>query len=178
MFNAILALSLLLCMHASAWGRATRVDPADLGIDLSLQDGCDPLVPEACLLPFPNDYFTVRDRTTSTRRRIHFIAESLPANEDGTHIDPTDLNRNDGFSPGAAVLTWAPGVDLGRSGAPPITDIGRSLAADSPLVIVDATTRTRWPFWAELDLNSPPEESALILRPAVNFTEGDRKSVV
>jgi hypothetical protein len=174
MVNVILALALLLGLHPSAWGRTAPVDPATLGIDLSLQDRCDPLVPEACLLPFPNDYFSVRDGRTGTRRRIHLAADSLPANVGGTHMDPTDMNRNDGFSPGAPILTWAPGVDLTLSGAPPLTDIGRSLAADSPLVIVDATTGQRWPFWAEVDLNSPPEERALILRTAINFTERHR----
>ena len=51
---------------------ATCVDPASLGIDLSQQAFCDPLVPEQCMLPFPNDYFTVADPTSGTRRRIHF----------------------------------------------------------------------------------------------------------
>lgn len=79
-------------------------DPADLGIDLSRQDRCDPLVPEQCLLPFPNDYFTVADRSARKGRRVHFALEGLPKNVAGTPMDAIKLNRSDGFSPGAALL--------------------------------------------------------------------------
>jgi hypothetical protein len=148
--------------------------PAELGIDLSRQDHCDPLVPERCLLPFPNDYFTVRDRDTPTHRRVQLAADALPANAMGMPWDPTELNRSDGCSPGAAALLWMPGVDLVRSGAPSLTDIGRSLEADSPIVVIDARTRKPWPVWAELDMNAPAENRALIVRPAVDFREGRR----
>jgi hypothetical protein len=148
--------------------------PADLGIDLAQQDRCDPLVPERCLLPLPNDYFTVRLRASPTGRRVNFEREALPANTGGSAMDPVELNRLDGFSPGAAVLAWMPTVDLGRSGAPPITDIARSLEADSPIVVLDTRTGKPWPVWAELDMNAPPENRALVIRPAVNFTEGRR----
>jgi len=139
-----------------------------------VQNRCDPLQPEHCLFPFPNDYFTTRDRDTRTGRRIHFDPLSLPTNTSGTPLNATELNRYDGFSPGSAVLVWMPTVDLTRSGAPPLTDIQRSLAADSPIVIIDTRTGKRWPFWAELDMNEPAGSRALVLRPAVNFLEGHR----
>src|SRR3954469_3155009 len=84
--------------------------PADLGIDVSAEDRCDPLVPARCLLPFPSDYFTVADRTTKTKRRVHFVEAALPANASGSHLDAAELNRADGFSPGVAALLWMPGV--------------------------------------------------------------------
>jgi len=173
--SVLLTAVLVLCC-ARSWAATpcgTPQAPADLGIDLSTQDRCDPLVPEQCLLPFPNDYFTVRDRTR-TGRRVAFVAESLPANVGGTHLDAVELNRADGFSPGAGLLTWAPGLDPGLSGVPPLTDIGHSLAADSAIVVVDTRTGTRWPVWGELDMNSPPAERALIIHPATNFLEGHR----
>ena len=54
---------LLLLAAPRAFGAvcANPQDPAALGIDLSQQASCDPLVPEQCMLPFPNDYFTVAD---------------------------------------------------------------------------------------------------------------------
>jgi len=166
-------------LGGASWGLAasrcrTGVPPADLGIDVSLQDRCDPLVPEHCLLPFPSDHFTVEDRKAPTRRRVAFAPESLPANVSGTPMSAADLGTLDGFSPGAALLLWMPGVDLVRSGAPPITDIGRSLDDDSPIVVIDAKTRKRWPVWAELDMNAPQENRALIIRPATNFLERHR----
>jgi hypothetical protein len=64
---------------------------------------------------------------------------------------------------------------------PTNTDIPRSLERDSPIVVVDATTGRRWPVWAELDRSvdlagnpPPPEQTALIIRPARNLAEGHR----
>jgi hypothetical protein len=174
-FRSLLVVLIVLCARQ---GLAVRCEaprsPTDLGIDLSQQDRCDPLVPEQCLLPFPSDHFTVRDRATKTGRRVQFVREALPANIAGTHLDATELNAFDGFSPGVAVLTWMPTVDLTRSVAPPLTDIGRSLEGDSPIVVVDTRSGRRWPVWAELDMNAAPENRALVIRPATNFLEGHR----
>ncbi len=167
-------LVLMLTGRALAAPCGNPQDPATLGIDLSQQPYCDPLVPERCMLPLPNDYFTVPDGASRTRRRIHFTPEGLPKNIAGTPLDSVELNRNDGFSPGSALLMWMPTVDLALSGAPPITDIEASLAPDSPVVVVDARTGRRWPVWVELDMNSPPDNRALIARPAINFLEGRR----
>jgi hypothetical protein len=35
----------------------------------------------------------------------------MPKNAAGVPIDPTEWNRNDGFSPGSAVQTLVPGLD-------------------------------------------------------------------
>src|SRR4051794_12878883 len=97
---------------------APCVDPASLGIDLSRQAECDPLVPEKCLLPFPNDHYTVADGGTRTRRRIAFAPNALPKNTMGTPLETAELNKNDGFSPGAAAILWMPGVDVALSDVP------------------------------------------------------------
>lgn len=137
--------------------------------------GCDPIAAVACLLPFPNDWFTAPDRGTATGRRIAFAPSAMPRNVLGKGIDPAEWNRGDGFSPGSPLLTHVPGVDLTRTGAAPITDIGRSLRPDAPIVIVDTTTGRRWPYWAEMDAQAPkPARRALIVRPARNFLEGHR----
>ena len=166
-------LAVLLAVIASG-AAAACTDPAVLGIDLSQQAECDPLVPERCLLPFPNDYSTVPDASTHTRRRVHFEPDALPKNTAGTPLDAAELGRSDGFSPGSALILWMPTVDLAQSGAPALTDIGRSLEADSPIVVIDTKTGRRWPLWAELDMNSAPDNRALIVRPATNFLEGRR----
>jgi hypothetical protein len=172
--SSLLALILLLGGRGLAATCSSPQDPAALGIDLSQQSRCDPLVPERCLLPFPSDYFTVADAGTRSGRRVQFLPESLPVNVGGTPLEASELNRSDGFSPGAALLAWMPTADLVLSGAPALTDIGRSLEADSPIVIVDARTGRLWPAWAELDMNSPADNRALIIRPAVDFQEGHR----
>jgi hypothetical protein len=137
--------------------------------------GCDPLDEHSCYLPFPSDAYTTPSDETDTGLLVDLRIDNMPVNATGVAIDPTELDRNDGFSPGTPIMTSANGVDLDASGAPPITDIGRSLEDDSPIVLVDADTGDRHPFWAEVDGQAPsPEETLLILRPAVNLTEGHR----
>lgn len=136
---------------------------------------CDPIDTQQCLLPFPDNFFTVPDATTATGLRVHFPAEAMPKNSSGTPIDPTDWNRQDGFSPGSAVMVRVPNLDLARTGIAPITDIGRSLAPDAPVVLLDTNTGQRVPYWAEFDTWNPdPNTHALVIRPARNYLEGHR----
>ncbi|MBV8463121.1 MAG: hypothetical protein JO368_07495, partial [Acidimicrobiales bacterium] len=135
---------------------------------------CDPLDPTQCLLPFPDDYFTVR-AATPTGRRVAFPLALMPRNVSGVPIDPTAFDRNDGFSPGTPLLVHVPGLDLQSSGIAPITDIGASLRPDAPIVILDARTGQRVAYWAELDANDPdPSEQALIIHAAADYHDGDR----
>ncbi|MEY9928317.1 hypothetical protein ABH926_002956 [Catenulispora sp. GP43] len=138
--------------------------------------GCDPIAGTACLLPFPDDWYTRPDRTTPTGRRVHFSAADLPASSLAGATDPTAWNRLDGFSPGSALLLTVPGLDPAASGLAPVTDIGRSLAPDAPIVIVDETTGARWPYWAELDANDPWHRT-LLVHPARDFLDGHRYAV-
>lgn len=135
---------------------------------------CDPIDPTSCLLPFPNNYFTVPDRSTATGRRVDLQTSAMPQNSSGKRIDPTAWNQSDGFSPGALILTHVPGLDLKRTGAAPITDIGASMRRDAPIVLLDEDTGQRWPYWAELDANdSDTSEQALLIHPARNLKDGD-----
>ena len=147
-------------------------------IDLTLTTDpatCDPLGGDRCLLPFPNDHFTVEDPATATGRRVDLAPEATPANRAGVHVDPTELNRNDGFSPGSAIAVLLPGVDPVASGLAPITDMAASLDRDAPVVVLDADTGERHPYWAELDSRAPdPQHQLLFVRPARNFLEGHR----
>jgi hypothetical protein len=145
-----------------------------LDIDPATEARCDPIA-APCMLPLPNDYFTVADAATATGRRLALDAESLPANVDGVHLDPTDQNRGDGWSPGSPVLVRIDGLDAARSNLPGLPDAPRSLGADSPIVLVDATTGERLPFWAELDaLADAGETPLLMIHPAINFADGHR----
>ncbi|NUP78352.1 MAG: hypothetical protein HOV96_12495 [Nonomuraea sp.] len=143
----------------------------------SAATGCDPIDPAACLLPFPNDWFTVADPGTATGRRVAFEAGVMPVSAAGVPVASGGWNRNDGFSPGSMLLARVPGLDLAATGAAPITDIGRSLDRDAPIVLLDTVTGERWPYWAELDANAPADRQALIVRPARNLREGHRYAV-
>ncbi|GAB2816456.1 hypothetical protein GCM10022221_13040 [Actinocorallia aurea] len=74
------------------------------------------------------------------------------------------------------LLAHVPGLDLGVTGAADVTDVGRSLRDDAPIVVVDTVTGERWPYFAELDANAAgsPVRQALIVRPVRNFLEGHR----
>ena len=136
---------------------------------------CDPTDSAHCLLPFPNDTFTKPDASTPTGRRVNLSPLAMPRNVANRPIDPTEWNRQDGWSPGSALLTSVPGLDPARTGLAGIRDIGASLAQDAPIVLIDAATGARHPYWAELDANpTNGEQPLLIVRPAVNFLEGHR----
>lgn len=178
--------------------------PVDTALQAALTAAgvCDDLDERLCLLPFPNDHFTVLDASTPTGRRVDLNTLATPRTLAGKPVDTSEWNRNDGFSPGALILTYVPGLDLARTygldGTPEtgagtpndpfavrddvadaiIEDPALSMAADSPIVLLNADTGERHPFYAELDEHpetlADGEDRTLIVRPLVNLTEGDR----
>ncbi len=136
---------------------------------------CSPDDRAHCLLPFPSNRFTVADRTTDTGLRVALPLAAMPRNVAGKPMDPTELNRNDGFSPGTPIYTSVAGLDATRSGLAGVTDPGASLATDARVVLLDAATGERHPYIAELDANETDgQQPLLIVRPMVNLTEGHR----
>ncbi len=159
-------------------------------------DRCDFLDPAVCLQPFPNDYFTIADASTATGKRLNLNEQSMPANKNGVHIDPTDMNRADGFSPGNLITVKIPGMEtpaaFANSGLVPENDLHAYDDADQPVIVINADTGERQPVWAELDSNPTsvdpgpggpggigenPDNTGpvnLIIRPAENFDFGAR----
>jgi len=143
---------------------------------------CDDLDPSVCLYPWPNDRFTKPDPTTDTGKRLDIGLDQMPRNAAGKPIDPTEINRNDGFSPGSLIVTRVPGLDsqaaFDRTGLVPITDPKQSFDRNQPAVLIDATTRRRQLIWAELEypdeLGKDPSVQTLVLHPARNLEEGHR----
>src|SRR5215472_15999410 len=74
--------------------------------------GCDPIGTVGCLIPFPDDYYAVRDAGSLTGERVAYTAAMMPASAAGVHLDPAAWDRSDGFSPGGPILTVLPGADL------------------------------------------------------------------
>ena len=134
---------------------------------------------QSSLLPWPNDALTERDKSTDTGRRLKLPRDGMPRNKDGVPIDPTDMNRADGFSPGSMLIVKVPGLDnpeaLRRSRLPSLADLARSLRTRSPVAVINARTGRLHPVWAELDSNATTDANRmLIVRPARNFKEGER----
>jgi hypothetical protein len=151
-------------------------------IDTSEAENCDFIADPGnplCLLPFPNDYYTVSDPSSPTGRRVALTTAGMPPNAFGKHIDAAPYNASDGFSPGAAILLKVPGIDtvadVQATGAAPINHIGRYRKGNSPIVVIDAQTGKRWPIWSEIDSTATdPSKAVLEIHPAVNFDSGHR----
>lgn len=166
--------------------------------------GCDPLDPAHCLLPFPSNHFTQAAAPGSvqsieaggTGLQVNFQLLQMPRNILGKPVSPAEWNRNDGFSPGAMLITYVPGLAANDDGTIPgavsLDRLSDYLAEDAKVVVINAQTGERHPVWAEIDLNAgyfQPSPAlgqpipyldgrepmpALIIRPARNFEEGTR----
>jgi hypothetical protein len=140
---------------------------------------CDSIDPGSCLFPFPNNHFTKADSSTDTGLRLALNPLSMPRNAAGKPMEPTELNRNDGFSPGQSIVTKVPGLDtpeaFAKTNPVSLTNVKRSFDPAAPIVVLNADTGRRHLIWSELDANAAtPADTALIIRPAVNFEEGAR----
>jgi hypothetical protein len=204
-------LSLLLAAAPIA-AQSFDAELAPLAADATAR-GCDALDAAHCLYPFPNDWFTEAAPANSpqsvakggTGRRVALNRLAMPQNTYGRRVDPTEWNRNDGFSPGQLLVTYVPELDVPLTYGAPAAELGpadvrKSLAANAPVVLLrvdeDAAGRVvaavRHLSWAEPDANADvlvqsgedngglivmrptPAPVALLIRPAVNFTEGKR----
>ncbi len=133
-------------------------------------------------MPFPDDYYAVKDRSTATGKRIDLTDAAMPQNSTGTPIAAAPYNLNDGFSPGQSITLKVPGLDtpeaLAATNPVGLADLGRYSAKNAPVVVLDMTTGKRWPIWVEIDSNaSTAERTALLIHPARNFASGHRYAV-
>ena len=67
--------------------------------------------------------------------RVNLPAAAMPVNASGVRIAAGPYDRNDGFSPGSAIVLHIPGLDnqqaLGRTGAVPLPNMGQRLPSAS-----------------------------------------------
>ena len=147
------------------------------------EGACDPNDPSVCLQPWPNDFFTTTDSTTDTGRRVDLQLQSMPTNRAGKPIDPSDINRNDGFSPDAPIVVKVPGLDtdqaFARTGAVNLRDLSRAFDDAQPVVLINTRTLQRQLVWSEIDSSpadnpSDPSTRVLMIHPGVNLQENTR----
>lgn len=138
-----------------------------------VERGCHPLGDPRgrgqCLYPWPSDLSTVADATTATGRRLNYDPELLPKNNKMQGFAADDITNDvDGASPNSQLrfaFMGGVGGDL-----VPLDDIGRSLAADATIVLVDIESGERVPYFAELDATAPGGEAMTVfVRPAVRL---------
>ncbi len=151
-------------------------------IDTSEAENCDFIADPGnalCMLPFPDNYYTVSDPSSATGLRVNFKTEGMPTNVAGSHIEAEPYNASDGFSPGSTILVKIPGIetvaDVRAMGAAPINRLNAYKRNNAPVVVIDAQTGQRWPIWTEIDSNaSDPSKAVVEIHPALNFTSGHR----
>ena len=142
---------------------------------------CDPIAPKGslCMLPFPDDFYTKKDKKSETGRVVAFSDKAMPKNASGAPIDAAPYNRNDGFSPGQPAVVYVPGLNtpeaFENTDPVPLNAIGKYERKKAPIVVIDAKTHERHPIWTELDANATsPENTAFLIHPAVNYESGHR----
>ncbi|HEY1555127.1 MAG TPA: hypothetical protein VGF94_09885 [Kofleriaceae bacterium] len=143
----------------------------------SIPSQCNPLGGEGCLLPWPSATYEVADATSATGYRLAIPDNAMPVNVDGILVDPSKVNRWDGFSPTGFLLAAFPN-GVSATNLPPFSDPDQSLAAGSPIILLDMDTGERAPFFAEVDQNvSDPAKADLIIRPLARLHTGAHYAV-
>jgi hypothetical protein len=168
------------------WGGWSDVSNPGLATD---PQGCDPIDPAQCMLPYPNDWFTKSDPASATGRRLDFNVAAMPRNTAGKPIDPSEFNRSDGFSAGATILTVVPGMtqnaDVRASDLPTDLNLAANEAGGLGVLLLDTTTGHSWPVWAEVDQYTSESgalpagavgsvQQDLMIHPAENLLDGHR----
>jgi len=151
-------------------------------VDVSRATTCDFIAKPKeglCLLPFPNDYYTVKDPSSPTGKRISFSAAGMPKNVSNKPINPDTYAASDGFSQGQGIVLKVPGIDTAADVTAndfvPLSTLSRYSEPKQKAVVIDVKTGKRWPIWVEIDANSStPESAALLISPAVNFDQKGR----
>ncbi len=156
---------------------------------LTNPQGCDPIDPAQCMLPYPNDWFTKSDPASATGRRLNLNVLAMPRSIAGVPIVPAEWNKSDGFSAGSELLTVVPGMtrnaDLAKSRLPTDIDLAVNDKSNLGVVLLDATTGRKWPVWAEIDQyteeaglipagTTSPVQQDLMIHPAMNLLDGHR----
>jgi hypothetical protein len=115
---------------------------------------CDTLVPEYCMLPFPNDFWRIE---TEAGFRLNFTTNTFPIDDKGKQIDPVRGKWNElhGFPVVPAITTYFPRMDESSiADCARWWNIEKSITSESPTVLMDAKTMKLIPHWVELDHSS------------------------
>ena len=146
-------------------------------VDLTRADYCDFIAQPKqglCMMPFPNDFYTRKDSSSPTGKRIDFDNRAMPKNDSGQVIQSSDYNYSDGFSQGQGIVLKVPGVDstvaIEANDFVELDRLSRYAEPSQRAVVIDAKTGKRWPIWVQVDAGAGTDASrALMISPATNF---------
>jgi hypothetical protein len=166
----------------------TACEPEPDPIPLAVNAECEGLTPLHCSLPWPSSRWLAEDASTPTGYRLQYDPAGLPLNKDGELFVVEPYAERDGYSPGSQILTVFPStVDLAAMPNAPIEgQWDKSLAADSPSIVVDLTTGERIAHMIEVDRRAQEDDSPsqlvpsltlVYIRPAQRLQENHRYAV-
>jgi hypothetical protein len=138
---------------------------------------CQPFSSTPCLFPFPSNLLTKPDRSSATGVRVHLPPLAMPMSKKGQRVSVAQYDRNDGFSPGSAMVVHVPGLDnptaFSKTGAVRLTNMSAAFAKAQPIVVIDEATGQRQLIYSELDSNtSIPQDTNLMIVPGKELTDG------
>ncbi len=101
----------------------------------------------------------------------------MPMNSSGQRIGVADYDRNDGFSPGSAMVLHVPGLDnanaFRRTGSVGLLNMKQAFAKNQPIVVIDEATGQRQLIYTQLDANATtPQTTNLMIVPGQELAEG------
>jgi len=136
--------------------------------------GCNPLVGDECLSPFPSSFFETVDSSTATGVRVALDSSLLPVSNSNVPLATDRMNTRDGFSPATQFLVFFKnGVDA--SALPGPDDLATSVTPASTVQVIDFDSGERVPVFAELDANAlQGDRQALVIHPATRLTPAHR----
>ncbi|MGC8756763.1 MAG: hypothetical protein ACP5QW_09635 [bacterium] len=145
---------------------------------VTIGQGCDPISTDDCFLPYPSFYYLTQDSSTATGWRVNYPDGVLPVNSKGIALNPAPFNTEDGFSPASQILVYfAQGVT--PTSLPSQDNLAASTLTSSPIQVINFSTGTRVPLFAEVDANAlPGERQALIIRPMIRLNTSSHYVVV
>lgn len=142
---------------------------------LTIPEGCNPLAADwDCMLPYPSDALLVDDASLPSGKRVALAPGMLLHGKAGD-IDPTLLHPADGFSPGNQILALFPGGVSDENLVFHQDDVTKSLGADSPTLLIDASTGEPVLHFAELDPRADDDaRRGLVIRPLIRLKDATR----
>jgi hypothetical protein len=130
--------------------------------------GCQPLLPGECMLPYPSDFFRVPDSTMPSGFHITLAPVAQPKDLHANVMDPTKFWQPDGFSRVSMILATlqTPVTHDGLVGI--LDDYAMSQSPQSRTLIIDTTTGELVPHYVDIDPRSTkPAKQPIAIYPAI-----------
>lgn len=150
-------------------GDTTTSPPPTSDEPIDPNPDCDPLAPFECAMPWPSNLYLEDDASRTTGHTLAFGPTTLPANWQGTHVDPSAWRRMDGYGVSTPLLVHFPNLDV--SDMPTEYTVAMSIEDDAPILLYrvgEDGSLDRIPYWVDLDdWDANPARKTLYIRPGV-----------